>query len=412
MEYDAIKVGGLSAALTSLTNSMKKYANVQVILPKSGFEPPWKKQEERQYPNVVVNVYENDGMKIFALSNGVLDSSEIYPHPEDEKGIAKIDEYCRKLVEIVDDMDFDVVHMQDFFAYKAMDKFHQMDKPILLTIHRLHREHPRWFSGERAALGKADYITVVGESYYKEDEKELFEKHAKKVTCVFNGIDTEFWSVKACSNPALPRLERRNKTLRNYGLTDGVFYLYVGRFDPVQKGVDVLLEASEDFLETANVRMMIIGAGDIHLEQASQKLARKFPSKLKVINRLLDASEVRDLYCSADFALIPSIFEPFGLVQLEAMSCECIPIGSRTGGIKDTVISYDENPGKGTGFLVEKGKAQSLLEAVSNVLSLYRKKPEVIDRIRKNGRKRCEEVFQWDVASRKYFELYKKLLKI
>jgi glycogen synthase len=410
-EYDVIKVGGLSAALTSLTNSLKKYVDVQIVLARSGFNPGWKKLGEKQYRNVNVGKFENNGVRIYALSNEILDMPEIYPSPHDEIGIRKIDEFCRRLKEFVDDIDFDVVHMQDFFAYKAMDKFHDMGKPVLLTIHRLHREDPTWFSGEKAALEKADYVTVVGESYYKEDEKELFERIAKKVTRVFNGIDTKFWSVKECSFPSMPRQERRNEILQKYGLTDGVFYIYVGRLDPVQKGVDILLTASRDFLKTENVRIMIIGEGDKSLEQASRKLEKQFPSKLKVINKLLDPRDVRDLYCSADFAMVPSIFEPFGLVQLEAMSCECIPIGSRTGGIKDTVISYDDDREKATGFLVEKGKTQNLLEAIRNTLSLYGDNPEAFETMRKNGRKRCEEVFQWDVSSRQYFELYKKLLK-
>lgn len=408
-EYDVIKVGGLSAALTSLASSLKKYVDVKIVLPRSGFEPSWKKLEEKQYRNVAVKVFENDGVKIYTLSNEILDLSEIYPNPPDEVGIKKIDEFCERLREVVDDIDFDIVHMQDFFAYKTMDKFHEMGKPILLTIHRLHRENPKWFSGEKTALEKADYVTVVGESYYKEDEKELFARYIEKVTCVFNGIDTKFWDITECFNPQIPRSERRREILQNYGLTDGEFYIYVGRFDPVQKGVDILLKASQSFLETENVRMMILGVGDKNLERASQELEKKFSSKLKVINKLLDPGYIRDLYCSADFAMIPSIFEPFGLVQLEAMSCECIPIGSRTGGIKDTVISYDDNPEKATGFLVEKGKAQSLLEAMKYSLSLYREKPEALEGMRKNGRKRCEEVFQWDVSSRKYFELYKKL---
>lgn len=309
------------------------------------------------------------------------------------------------------EIDFDIVHMHDFFAYKAMDKFKEMGKPVILTIHRLHREYPNWFTGEKLALEKADYITVVGESYYKEDEKELFGKYRDKVTCVFNGIDTEFWNVQKSSYPDISREERRRLVLQKHGLSDGVFYVYVGRFDPAQKGVDVLLSAGDQFLKEEGVRMIIVGVGDKRLETLSKELEAKYPSKLRVINKLLPKEEVRDLYSSADFALIPSIFEPFGLVQLEAMSCGCIPIGSRTGGIKDTIISYEEDKRKATGFLVEKGKPQALLEAMKRALILYRKNPEAIEQMRKNGRERCENVFQWDVSSRRYLDIYKKLLK-
>jgi len=211
-EYDVIKVGGLSAALTSIVQTIKKYVNPKVVIPKSGFEVPWRKLGEKCYENVKVEVYDHDGVEVYTLSNEILDWKEIYPEPADVKGIRKIDEYGRRLIEIVEDVNFDIVHMHDFFAYKAMEKFRQLGKPILLTIHRLHREYPNWFLGEKLALEKADFITVVGKSYYQEDEWELFQKYKDKVTHVFNGIDTEFWDSRKASYGNLPRKERRKLT--------------------------------------------------------------------------------------------------------------------------------------------------------------------------------------------------------
>jgi glycogen synthase len=409
-EYDVVKVGGLSAALTALTHAMKKYVSPHVILPGSGLTPPWKRVTAKQYSGVRMQVFEHEGVNIYTLSNEVLDQREIYPEPQDTRGIGKINDYSARLEEVVGDIDFDIVHMQDFFAYGAMDFFHRMDKPVLLTIHRLHRENPTWFSAEKTALQKADYITVVGESYYKQDEKELFAKHSGRVTSVFNGIDTEFWSVRNSSFYRLARSERRKKMLNDDGLDDGVLFIFVGRFDPVQKGVDVLLRASDQFLADENVRMIIVGVGDKNLEAQSRELEEKYRSKLRVMNELLSMERVRDLYSGADFALIPSIFEPFGLVQLEAMSCECVPIGSRTGGIKDTVVSYDQDREKATGFLVDKGDPQKLLETMRQALDLLNRRSSVIERMRRNGRKHCENVFQWDVAAKRYFEIYSKLL--
>jgi starch synthase len=357
-----------------------------------------------------MQVFKHEGINIYTLSNPILDQAEIYPEPRDTRGIEKINEYSAQLREVAGDIDFDIVHMQDFFAYGAITFFQQMGKPVLLTIHRLHRENPTWFAAEKTAMQKADYITVVGESYYKEDEKELFAKHKGKVTHVFNGIDTKFWSVKAASYQKLKRTERRKKILESYGLSDGVFYVFVGRFDRVQKGLDILYEASDQLLANENVRMIIVGLGDKSLEQQSRKLKAKYPLKLKVVNELLPMEKVRNLYCSADFALIPSIFEPFGLVQLEAMSCECVPIGSRTGGIKDTIVSYDQGQERATGFLVAKGDPDKLLKVMKQALKLLVKKPSVIERMRRNGRQRCEKVFQWDVAAKRYLEIYRMLL--
>ena len=175
--------------------------------------------------------------------------------------------------------------------------------------------------------------------------------------------------------------------------------------------MEILLKASDAFLsENDDVRMIIVGKGDKKLEECSKKLKKAYPSKLKVINELLSKDETRDLYSSADFSLVPSIFEPFGLVQLEAMACQCIPIGSQTGGIKDTIISYDEDKENACGFLVEKGKTEALLQAMRKALELYKLNPEVIRKMRENGRKRCEKIFQWDVSCKQYYEIYKRLL--
>ena len=410
MEYDVIKVGGLSAALTSIAEATRKYVNPRIILPRSGFNVPWKKVKERRHQYVNMEVFEHNSVAINTLSNVILNDPEIYPEPVNEKAIKKIDEFGERLVEVVGDIDFDIIHMHDFFAYKAMVKFKDMGKPVLLTIHRLHREYPNWFFAETVALEKADFITVVGKSYYQEDERDLFKPYEGKVAHVSNGIDTGFWNAQMSSYPRTSRRKRRKRILNNYGLDDGVFYLYVGRFDPVQKGVDILLRASEEFLRDNDAKMIIVGVGDRKLEKWSKELEERYPSKLRVINRLLSREEVRDLYSSADFALVPSLFEPFGLVQLEAMSCGCVPIGSRTGGIKDTVISYDDDEANATGLLVKKGNAEVLLQALTRSLKLYRNDPSLIRRMRRNGRERCVRVFQWDMACQQYVKLYKKLL--
>jgi starch synthase len=407
-EYDVIKTGGLSSALTSIAETFVPDVKPVVVLPRSGFSPPWKKVDETRYGDVTVEKFEHNGVTVQVLSNETLDNPEIYPDPKDTKTVRKIDEFGVRLSEIAEDMDFDLVHMHDSFGYRAMDKFREMGKPILLTVHRLHRESPNWFKTELVALDKADYVTVVGKTYYQGDEKELFSKYRGKVTHVYNGIDTEFWSVKNSSHPDLPRPERREKQLGKLGLEDGIFYLFVGRFDSSQKGVDLLLKAGEKFMGIRDSRTVIVGAGEKELERASKDFERRHPDKVRVINELLSREETRDLYCSADFALVPSIFEPFGLVQLEAMSCGCVPIGSRTGGIQDTVVPH---PRRGaTGFLFERGSADALLKAMERSFLLYHKNRGAIERMRENGRRRCETYFRWENSCRRYLEIYKRLL--
>jgi len=408
-EYGVIKTGGLSAALTAIAETFVPHLNPILVVPRSGVSPPWKKINESRYEKVTVERFEHNGVMIYVLSNEILNNREVYPDPKNTKTVRKIDEFGMRLSEITEDIDFDLVHMHDSFSYKAMDKFKEMKKPVLLTVHRLHREFSNWFKTELIALEKADYVTVVGKTYYQEDEKELFSKYRGKVTHVYNGIDTEFWNAENCSHPDLPRLKRREKILEKHGLKDGVFYLFVGRFDSSQKGIDLLLRAGEKFVETEDNRLIIVGKGEKKLEIASEDFERRQPDRVRVVNELLPMEKTRDLYCSADFALVPSIFEPFGLVQLEAMSCGCVPIGSRTGGIQDTVIPY---PRKGaTGFLFERDSAEALLQAMEKSISLYRENQKAIERMRVNGRRRCEAHFRWENSCREYLKLYKKLLK-
>lgn len=408
-EYDVVKTGGLSAALTSIAETLTPHVTPIVAMPRSGISPPWRKIDEAHHKKATVENFEHNGVKIHVLSNKILDNGEIYPDPKNTRTVRKIDEFGSRLGEIVGGVDFDLVHMHDSFGYRAMDKFREMGKPVLLTVHRLHRECPNWFKTELAALDKADYVTVVGKTYCQEDEKELFSRYGGKVTHVYNGIDTEFWSVENCSHPGLPREKRREKQLGKYGLKDGVFYLFVGRFDSSQKGVDLLLQAGERFIGTKDCRMVIVGMGDKELEMASKDFEERHPDKVRVVNELLPMGETRDLFCSADFVPIPSIFEPFGLVQLEAMCCGCVPIGSNTGGIRDTVVPH---PHKGaTGFLCEKGSADALLQTMEKSLLLYRKNREAIEGMRGNGRQRCETSFRWENSCRRYLGIYKKLLK-
>jgi glycogen synthase len=408
-EYDVIKTGGLSAALTSIAETFVPHVNPIVVVPKSGVSPHWKKIDDAHHEKVTVEKFEHNGVTIHVLSNETLNNREIYPDPKGTKTVGKINEFGSRLGEIAEDIDFDLVHMHDSFGYKAMDKFKGMKKPVLLTVHRLHRESPNWFKTELVALEKADYVTVVGKTYYQEDEKELFSKYRGKVAHVYNGIDTKFWNAENCSHPHLPRLKRRGKILEKHGLKDGVFYLFVGRFDSSQKGVDLLLRAGKKFVETEDARLIIVGKGEKKLEIASEDFERRHPDRVRIVNELLPMEKTRDLYCSADFALVPSIFEPFGLVQLEAMSCGCVPIGSGTGGIQDTVIPY---PKKGaTGFLFERGSAEALLQAMERSISLYRENHEAIERMRVNGRRRCEAHFRWENSCRGYLKLYKKLLE-
>ncbi len=133
--------------------------------------------------------------------------------------------------------------------------------------------------------------------------------------------------------------------------------MFIGRFDRGgQKGVDTLLRAielvSNDPPSFKYLRFLIVGKGDPELESWARETERRFPKNVGVITELLPRETVRELYGSVDFVVVPSYFEPFGLVQLEAMCLGAIPIASAVGGASKTPSSISTLILKGRpGFL-------------------------------------------------------------
>lgn len=235
---------------------------------------------------------------------------------------------------------------------------------------------------------------------------ELFKNFDGKVTHVFNGIDCSYWNEEFLEGKDLPREERRKRILQRFGLSDGKAFMFIGRFDRAQKGVDTLLRAIE-LLSTdpafKSLRFLIVGKGDPGFESWARETERRFPENVKVITELLSRETVRELYGSVDFVVIPSYFEPFGLVQLEAMCLGAIPIGSAVGGIKDTVIDLDADPERATGLLVPPRDAFALARTIIRASELDE---ETLKRLRENGKRRAREDFTWEKACRRYLRVY------
>jgi starch synthase len=195
------------------------------------------------------------------------------------------------------------------------------------------------------------------------------------------------------------------------GLSDGIAFMFIGRFDRGQKGVDTLLRAIELIAQSypsefSKMRFIIIGKGDPELESWAHALGAKYPENVKVVTEMLKREFTRELYGSVDFVIVPSYFEPFGLVQMEAMCLGAIPIGSAVGGIKDTIISLDEDEENATGLLVPPRDPNALAQAILRMAKIREEQPELIEKMRQNGKKRTT-VFTWENACRRYMRAYK-----
>lgn len=430
-EYLPVKVGGLAEAITSIAEGLVKLGNeVVVFTPDHGRNlgeviGSIKVSAFGEEVEVTVRRREQNGVLVYSLGGGLLSEQDVYG-PSWEAMLKKTVLFGKAAVGLMNDLietfKPDVVHAHDWhtaFALGLLKKYFGVRS--VFTVHRLNKAKvPAWLfheanlselapypdiDPEHTAGYITDMVTTVSRSYLWE-EWDFFRNFDGKVTHVFNGIDCSFWNGELLENADKPREERRKIILERFGLSDGKAFMFIGRFDRAQKGVDTLLRAIEILSSDPafeEMRFIIIGKGDPGLEAWARAVENRFPENVRVVTELLSRETVRELYGSVDFVVIPSYFEPFGLVQLEAMCLGAVPIGSAVGGLKDTIIDLNTDPENATGLLVPPRDAFALARAMVFAKELDE---ETLRRLRENGRKRATKDFTWENACRRYMRVY------
>lgn len=171
-----------------------------------------------------------------------------------------------------------------------------------------------------------------------------------------------------------------------------------------QKGFHLVQHILDEFLQE-DVQFIVLGTGDHEFEHYFSEVANRYPEKFKSLITF-DEGLARRLYASADFFLMPSQFEPCGLAQLIALQYKTVPIVRETGGLKDTVTSYNEITGEGNGFSFTNYNAHDLLHVLKYSLEIYHDHEQYQQLIRNVNRSQ----FTWKNSAEKYVELYEKLV--
>ncbi len=458
-EHLPIRVGGLAEAVTSLGEALSKVEEVMVFMPAHGILREDRAQTdfsftpekycdfrifvgERIYP-VTVWQTERRGVRIFLFSNEIMEHPSVYePRAMFIQKMVHFTKAVPGLINIMlkkEDRKPDVIHINDWhcvFAGGLVKKYFNV--PFVFTIHRLCRERisvhelnevnlselvdPRYLEGDMFNIEKfgghhCDQLTTVSYSYLNEEWRTFFSTFEGKTTYVWNGTDSTFWNPEFLRYAQKPRDERRKLVLEENGLTDGIMFFNVGRLDTEQKGIDILLQAFEMIMHGGipgsellkeKIRLLILGSGDPHLENEARRLERQFPENMKALLTYLGRETTREYYGAADFCLIPSNFEPFGLVQLEAMCMGCIPIGSRVGGINDTILDLHDFPEECTGRLVPPRNPAALARAMMEMaqMTLDGEQQVMLGKMRRRGREHVIKNFNWDKAAERYIKVY------
>ena len=245
----------------------------------------------------------------------------------------------------------------------------------------------------------ADLVITVSNAM-KEELAELgFPK--EKIRVCYNGVDPQKYSPEQVD-------EKKRKEIReNYGINDdNQMILFIGRLVWI-KGVDKLIMAMPHVLQKVpNAKLVIVGLGDMegHLENMVRGL--KLGDAVKFRFEFVPEEERIAHYAACDLAVFPSLYEPFGIVALEAMSMEKPVVVGASGvsGMREIVVAV--GPGQ-CGFHINPNDPVDIAWGIVSSLQNNDRKLE----LGKNGRKRVLTEFTWDAIAKKTLEIYDELMK-
>ena len=259
---------------------------------------------------------------------------------------------------------------------------------------------------ERTAIVDADAIIAVSQGTKTDILRVYPDVKAHRVHVIYNGIDLAEYSKSSDT-----------RALTDYGVDTTVPYvLFVGRVTR-QKGVTHLVDAIRYLPQETQV-VLCAGAPDTpeiatELRQKVENSRREHP-RLVWIEKMVTKQEAIQLYSHARVFCCPSIYEPFGIINLEAMSCRTAVIASATGGIKEVVVDgetgylvpFDQDPV--TGFPTDPEKfARDLAFQINRLLG----DPERCKRFGDAGRRRVEETFSWTAIAKQTIRLYEQVIQ-
>lgn len=314
-------------------------------------------------------------------------------------------------------IDANIVHCHTWYAHFAgiIAKL-CYGIPLVITAHSLEPLRPwkreqlgrgydasAWI--EKTAIEMADAIIAVSRET-GEDILKHFEVKADKINVIYNGINLQEYTVT-----------NETSTLDKFGIDKSKpFVLFVGRITR-QKGIIHLVNAIK-YIDPETQVVLCAGAPDTQEigKEMEDRVAevKKTRNNVIWIAEMLPKKEIIQLYSHADVFCCPSIYEPFGIINIEAMACETAVVASAVGGIKEVVVDGE------TGILVPLEQhqiapfepinpeqfAKDLALGINTVIN---DKP-LKARMAKNGRKRVEDLFDWTAIAKQVEELYKSLI--
>jgi alpha-maltose-1-phosphate synthase len=312
----------------------------------------------------------------------------------------------------------DVVHTHTWYVAMAgffVKKLYNV--PFVLTTHSLEPlrawKAEQLGSGytmsswmERTAILDADAIIAVSEGTRGDILRAYPDVNADRIHVIYNGVDLSEYQKTS-----------ETKALTDYGIDPAKPYvLFVGRITR-QKGVTHLLDAIR-YLPRETQLVLCAGSPDTPDIAAEMRRkvenARRDHPHIIWVEKMVTKHEAIQLYSNARVFCCPSVYEPFGIVNLEAMACRAPVLASATGGIKEIVVDretgylipFEQDPV--TSFPIDpEDFARDLAAGINRLLE----DPDKCRRFGNAGRRRVEEIFSWSAIAQQTLRLYEKLIQ-
>ncbi len=306
-----------------------------------------------------------------------------------------------RAAELCDRIDFDLIHSHDWLvAGAASPTARRIDRPWLVTVHATeYGRHQGWVqnhpqshihAAERAMVRGADHV-ITCSRYMRVHVANVFGVRPAKITAIPNGIDPRDLEP---IEPDLPALRAR------YARPDELLVLLVGRL-VYEKGFHLALDALAPILRRrGGVRFVIAGTGTAEAELKRQAKRLGLAGHGVFLGWIGD-DMLHSLYRVSDLCIVPSIYEPFGLVALEAMASGCLCVVADTGGLREVV------PVDGTvGLRFPSRDSAALRGVLERVLTDDAERAQLVAEAR-------EHVlgFDWAEVARRTAEVYRTLVE-
>ncbi|MTI79474.1 MAG: glycogen synthase GlgA [Firmicutes bacterium] len=463
-----IKTGGLGEVIGSLPKALRKTGiDVRVILPKYKDIPQHYHTKMRYINNIIIplgwrkqycglfKLIHEDVTYYFIDNEYYFKRDGIYGFYDDAERFAF---YNRAVLEALPHLDFkpDVLHCHDWHTgmvsmflkvHYSHISFYQNIRTAF-TIHNLKYQgiFPKEILSDILALDESyftpdgieyygqvnymkgglifsDIITTVSNTYVFEIQTPYFgegmdgvlRNRQDNLFGIINGIDYEEY------NPMTDKLIFKNydqNSLQFKKVNKQKLQMLLGLPEkdhiPIvaivsrlvsQKGLDLIIHLLDEILET-DIQMVIIGNGEKEYENNFKEAQTRYPEKISA-NIHYNSQLAHRIYAGSDMFLMPSRFEPCGLGQLIALRYGCIPIVRETGGLNDTIQSYNEINDTGNGFSFKNFNAHDMLYTIKRAVKFYHQ-TEIWNNLVK---KAMSGDYSWNISAKKYLELYQKLIQ-